>query len=54
MKYELTMEFETEKLWREWNLSIHTNKALAKALIKALGIKSRGVFVNNIVLRRAE
>ena len=54
MKYKLTMEFETEKPWREWNVSIHTNKALAKALIKKLGLKAKETLVNNIILRRVE
>lgn len=54
MKYKLTMEFETEKPYKEWDVSPYTNAALAIALIGALGLKAGGTSVNNIVLRRAE
>lgn len=54
MKYRLIMEFETEKPYKEWCVTEYTNKDLAIALIKALGIK--GVFVNikSITLQEAE
>lgn len=52
MKYQLTMEFETKKSYHEWNVSPYTNKDLAVALIKALGINKDGALINNIILRR--
>lgn len=52
MKYQLTMEFETKKPYQEWNISPYTNKDLAVALIKALGINKDGTLINNIILRR--
>ena len=52
MKYKLTMEFETEKPYKEWDVSPYTNEALAIALIKALGIKE--AIINNIALQGAE
>lgn len=52
MKYQLTMEFETKKPYQEWNISPYTNKDLAVALIKALGINKDGALINNIILRR--
>ena len=53
MKYQLTMEFETNKPYNEWNISPYTNKDLAVALIKALGINNKdGALINNIILRR--
>lgn len=54
MKYKLTMEFETNKPYNEWNISPYTNKDLAVALIKALGINKDGAFINNIILRRID
>lgn len=53
MKYKLTMEFETNKPYNEWDLSLYTNTALALALIEALGIKAKETLVNNIVLQVA-
>ena len=52
MKYKLTMEFETNKPYNEWNISPYTNKDLAVALIKALGISKDDALINNIILRR--
>ena len=52
MKYKLTIEFETNKPYNEWNISPYTNKDLAVALIKALGINKDGTLINNIILRR--
>lgn len=54
MKYKLIMEFETEKPYKEWDVSPYTNAALAIALISALGLKAGETLVNNIALRRAE
>lgn len=54
MKYKLTMEFETEKPYKEWDVSPYTNAALAIALISALGLKAGETLVNNIALWRAE
>lgn len=54
MKYKLTMEFETEKSYKEWDVSLYTNTALALALIKELGLKAKETLVNNIILWRAE
>ena len=51
MKYQLTMEFETKKPYQEWNISPYTNKDLAVALIKALGINKDSALINNIILR---
>ena len=51
MKYKLTMEFETNKPYNEWNISPYTNKDLAVALIKALGINKDSALINNIILR---
>lgn len=52
MKYELSMVFETEKPYKEWGVTEYTNKDLAIALIKALGIKES--IINNIALQEAE
>lgn len=52
MKYKLTMEFETEKSYKEWDVSLYTNTALALALIKELGLKANETLVNNIILWR--
>ena len=54
MKYQLTMEFETKKPYQEWSVSPYTNKDLAVALIKALGIGNEGAFINNIILHRID
>ena len=51
MKYKLTMEFETKKPYQEWNVSPYTNKDLAVALIKTLGINKDSALINNIILR---
>lgn len=54
MKYQLIMKFETKKPYQEWNVSPYTNKDLAIALIKVLGINGDGALINNIVLRRED
>lgn len=33
MKYKLTMEFETEKPYKEWDVSPYTKETLVKSLI---------------------
>lgn len=58
MKYRLTMEFETEKPYKEWDVNSETNSAsnatLAIAFIHALGIQAKETLINNIILQKVD
>lgn len=58
MKYKLTMEFETEIPYKEWDVSSETNSAsnatLAVALIHALGIQAKETLIDNIILQKVD